>query len=60
MGRVGGKSLLVKYGRGHFSEIGKKGMASRWGKTKTRHGYDFYVAVGKKGALRRWGKTDKT
>lgn len=30
MGRIGGKSTLLKYGKAHFSNAGKLGMASRW------------------------------
>lgn len=32
LGKSGGKKTLKKYGRKHFSEAGKKGMAKRWGK----------------------------
>lgn len=31
MGGIGGKATAKKYGRKHFSEAGKKGMAKRWG-----------------------------
>ena len=32
MGRKGAAAKLKKYGKEHYSEMGKKGMASRWGK----------------------------
>jgi hypothetical protein len=31
---LGGKATRQKYGKAHYSEIGKRGMASRWGKRK--------------------------
>lgn len=34
MGRKGGKAKLKKYGKKHYSEMGKKGMETRWGKKK--------------------------
>jgi len=32
MGRKGAAAKLKKYGPGQYSEMGKKGMAKRWGK----------------------------
>lgn len=32
LGSLGGKATVKKYGKKHFSEAGKKGMAKRWGK----------------------------
>lgn len=32
LGRLGGFATSKKYGKKHFSEAGKKGMAKRWGK----------------------------
>lgn len=32
LGATGGQATVKKYGKSHFSEAGKKGMAKRWGK----------------------------
>ena len=32
LGKLGGKKTAKKYGKKHFSEAGKKGMAKRWAK----------------------------
>lgn len=32
LGKLGGKATTKKYGKKHFSEAGKKGMAKRWAK----------------------------
>ena len=33
-GRLGGEATARKYGKKHFSDAGKKGMAKRWGTKK--------------------------
>jgi len=35
LGKKGGDKTLVKYGKKHFSDAGRKGMASRWKKKLT-------------------------
>ena len=35
MGRKGGPAKMIKYGREHYSKMGKLGMEKRWGKKKT-------------------------
>jgi len=37
-GRKGGKNTVAKYGKTHFSNAGKLGMAKRWGKGKQKDG----------------------
>ena len=32
VGRRGGKATFKKYGKGHMSEIGKRGAEKRWAK----------------------------
>jgi hypothetical protein len=32
LGSLGGNKTKKKYGKKHFSDIGKKGMKKRWGK----------------------------
>ncbi len=34
LGKRGGAATKRKYGRKHFSEAGKKGMARRWGQLR--------------------------
>lgn len=36
VGSKGGTSTLNKHGKKHFSDIGKKGLATRWGKPKKK------------------------
>jgi len=36
LGRIGGRSNVRKHGKDHMSELGKRGMASRWG-TESRN-----------------------
>lgn len=35
-GKLGGISTKKRYGKKHYSDIGKKGMASRWGDKSTK------------------------
>jgi hypothetical protein len=35
-GKLGGQATKRKYGKRHFSEAGKRGMAKRWGTKKTQ------------------------
>jgi hypothetical protein len=32
LGKIGGSVTKTRYGKEHFSELGKRGMASRWKK----------------------------
>lgn len=52
-GKKGGLTVSKKYGKGFYSEIGKKGGrigGPRGGQaTKARHGHDFYEEIGHKG-----------
>ncbi len=34
LGRKGGQATSKKYGKKHYSQIGKKGMLKRWGGKK--------------------------
>jgi len=31
IGKLGGKETLKRHGKDHYAELGRKGMASRWG-----------------------------
>lgn len=44
LGTLGGQETKARYGARHFSEAGKKGMASRWRKVSCRRcGYRAHV-----------------
>jgi hypothetical protein len=33
LGKLGGKKTRQRYGTAHFHDLGKRGMAKRWGKS---------------------------
>lgn len=35
LGKLGGNKIKRKYGKKHFAEMGRKGMAKRWKKLST-------------------------
>ena len=54
---TGGNATLKKYGKEHYREISKKGLAAR----KLKHGEGFAAfmrKIAKKGSEARWGKNE--
>ncbi|HVE76789.1 MAG TPA: hypothetical protein VND22_08520 [Actinomycetota bacterium] len=51
-GRKGGMSTRRRYGKNHFSEIGRIGGKKGGDTTKQRHGTEFFKQIGKKGGSR--------
>jgi general stress protein YciG len=69
-GRMGGRRVLEKYGRGFYQQIGEKGGEARKGAlgqsgyrrlgrlggeaVREKYGAEFYAEIGQKGGAARW------